>query len=152
MRCSLLLWPWFYLDFTYMCFIQTLIITCTVSEILAQIDHKDPNWTFLALHKGHLYWFRSLHISSQYWHHPNEIAWCKINGQHFSTAESFLIIWLKLRKMQNQTLPTLKAIQSYPSFDSSLVPSLGSFMHTEKKLLKSFWINGQYMSKWVKNS
>ena len=27
----------------YMCFIQTLTIRCTVSEILAEIDHKDPN-------------------------------------------------------------------------------------------------------------
>ena len=78
---------------SYMCFIQTLVITCTVSEIFAQIDHKSPNWTFLALNKGHLYWFHSLHILSQYWHHPNEVAWCKINGQHFSTAERFLIIW-----------------------------------------------------------
>ena len=33
----------------YMCFIQTFIIPCTVSEILAEIDHKGPNWTFLTL-------------------------------------------------------------------------------------------------------
>ena len=33
----------------YMHFIQTLIIRCTVSGILAEIDHKDPNWIFLAL-------------------------------------------------------------------------------------------------------
>ena len=26
-----------------------LDITCTVSEILAEIDHKGPNWTFLTL-------------------------------------------------------------------------------------------------------
>ena len=31
----------------YMCFIQTFIIQCTVSVILAEIDHKGPNWTFL---------------------------------------------------------------------------------------------------------
>ena len=30
----------------YMYFIQTLIIRCTVSEILAEIDH---NWTFRTL-------------------------------------------------------------------------------------------------------
>ena len=34
---------------SYMYFIQTLIIRCTVSEILAEIDHKGPNWTFLTL-------------------------------------------------------------------------------------------------------
>ena len=32
-----------------MYFIQTLIIRCTVSEILAEIDHKGPNWTFQTL-------------------------------------------------------------------------------------------------------
>ena len=30
-------------------FIHTLIILCTVSEILAEIDHWGPNWTFLTL-------------------------------------------------------------------------------------------------------
>ena len=29
--------------------IQTFIIRCIVSEILAEIDHKCPNWTFLTL-------------------------------------------------------------------------------------------------------
>ena len=33
----------------YMYFIQTLIIGCTISEILAEIDHKGPNWTFRTL-------------------------------------------------------------------------------------------------------
>ena len=28
----------------YMYFIQTFIIRCIVSEILAEIDHKGPNW------------------------------------------------------------------------------------------------------------
>ena len=33
----------------YMCFIETLVIAHTVSDILVQIDHKGPNWTFLTL-------------------------------------------------------------------------------------------------------
>ena len=33
----------------YMYFIQTFIIRCTVSEILAKIYHKGPYWTFLTL-------------------------------------------------------------------------------------------------------
>ena len=33
----------------FMYFIQTLIIRCTVFDIFAEIDLKDPNWTFLAL-------------------------------------------------------------------------------------------------------
>ena len=34
---------------SYICFVETLVIACNVSEILAQIDHKVPNWTFLTL-------------------------------------------------------------------------------------------------------
>ena len=33
----------------YMCFTETLVIACTVCEILAQIDHQGPNWTLLTL-------------------------------------------------------------------------------------------------------
>ena len=33
----------------YMCFIETLVMACTVSEMSSQIDHKGPNWTFLTL-------------------------------------------------------------------------------------------------------
>ena len=30
-------------------FIQTLVTSCTISDILAQVDHKDTNWSFLTL-------------------------------------------------------------------------------------------------------
>ena len=33
----------------HMYFIQTLIKRCIVSEILAEIDHKGPKWTFLII-------------------------------------------------------------------------------------------------------
>ena len=33
----------------YMYFIQTFIIRCIISEILAEIDHNGSNWTFLTL-------------------------------------------------------------------------------------------------------
>ena len=33
----------------YMCLIETLVKACTISEILAQTDHKGPNWNFLTL-------------------------------------------------------------------------------------------------------
>ena len=36
--------------YTCMCFIETLVMACTVSEMLAQTDtkdHKDPNWTLM---------------------------------------------------------------------------------------------------------
>ena len=52
----------------YTCFIQTLILRCTVYEILAQIDHKGPNWTFLTLKMTfrvipHLSYFRTVLVS-----------------------------------------------------------------------------------------
>ena len=54
----------------YMYFIQTLIISCTVSEILAEIDHKGPNWTFLTLQMTfrvipYLSYFRAILVLQQ---------------------------------------------------------------------------------------
>ena len=40
----------------YMYFIQTFIIRCTDAEILAEIDHKVPNWTFLTLKMTYCYY------------------------------------------------------------------------------------------------
>ena len=37
------------INYMYMYVIQTVIIRCTVSEIFAEIDINDPNWTFLTL-------------------------------------------------------------------------------------------------------
>ena len=47
-----------------------LIIRCTVSEILAVIDHKGPNWTFLTLKMTfrvipYLSYFRTRLVSQQ---------------------------------------------------------------------------------------
>ena len=69
----------------YMCFIQTFIIRCTVSEILAEIDHKCPNWTFLTF-KMTLNWIHTFHILGQNWFH-NKATWCNKFGQHFVTTE-----------------------------------------------------------------
>ena len=33
----------------YMCFVETLVIGLNFPEILAQMDYKGPNWTFLTL-------------------------------------------------------------------------------------------------------
>ena len=54
----------------YMCFIQTFITSRTVSEILAKIDHKGPNRTFLTLKMTfreiqHLSYFRIGLVSHQ---------------------------------------------------------------------------------------
>ena len=48
----------------YMCFIETFLIACTVSDLLAPIDHKGPDCTFLTLEMTfivipHLSYFRT---------------------------------------------------------------------------------------------
>ena len=54
----------------YMCFLETLVIACTVSDILAQIDLKGLNWIFLTLKMtfrviAHLSYFRTGFVSHQ---------------------------------------------------------------------------------------
>ena len=54
----------------YMYFKQTFIIRCTASEILAEIDHKGPNWPFLTLKMNfrvipYLSYFRTGLVSQQ---------------------------------------------------------------------------------------
>ena len=54
----------------YTCITETLVIACTVSEILAPIDHEGPNWTFLTLKMTfililHLSYFKTGLISHQ---------------------------------------------------------------------------------------
>ena len=48
-----------------MYFIQTLVTACTVSEILAQIDNKGLNWTFLTLKITPLKFENSTRITSE---------------------------------------------------------------------------------------
>ena len=56
---------------SYMYFIQTLVTACTVSEILALIDNKGINWTFLTLkitfitNQHHLKFENSTRITSE---------------------------------------------------------------------------------------
>ena len=50
----------------YMYFIQTLTILCTVSELLAEIDNKGLNWTFLTFRViPYLSYFRTGLVSQQ---------------------------------------------------------------------------------------
>ena len=69
----------------YMYFIQTLI-RCTVSEILAEIDHKCPNRTFLTL-KMTFRVIPQLSYFRQDWFHNKEAAFCNKFWQHFVTTE-----------------------------------------------------------------
>ena len=81
-------WPWFDLSMSskvklnpirwterpympyYVCFIPTVIIQCTFTEILAEIYHKGPNWTFLTFKMNfklnpYLSYYRTELISQQ---------------------------------------------------------------------------------------
>ena len=65
-----------------MYFIQTLIIRCTVSEILAEIAHKGPNCLKIT--------FRVIPYFSylgQDWFHNKEATICNKFGKHFVTTE-----------------------------------------------------------------
>ena len=159
---------------------QTLIIQCTVYEILAEIYHKGPNWTFLTLKMTfmipHLSYLRRGLLSQQIsymmqyiltvlcyywiistilwkWAKPDlsdlenellnnsikSISWQLINiipNKLYTRNKEKLSdrFWENWQKLQNLTFfgpwkITFRAIQSNPSFDSSLVPSLGSFLH-----------------------
>ena len=170
----------------YMYFIQTFIIRCTISEILAKIDHKGPNWTFLTLKMTlrvipYLSYFRAGLVSQQrsyimqsiwaalryYWiiliimgkwaksvldlendllnNSMKSISWQLINiipkklyaRNKEKLSECFWENWQNVSKQPNLTLfgrfgpfkMTFRVIQSNPSFGSSLVPSLWSFLH-----------------------
>ena len=88
-----------------MCFIQTLILQCTVSEILAQIDHKGPNWTFLTL-KMTFRVISHLHILGQYWFHNKEVTCDAINLSSTSLLKNNIINYGE--NGPNLTLFTLK--------------------------------------------
>ena len=56
---------------------------CTVSEILAEIDHKGDSIPFHTIHiLGH-----TIHILGQDWFHNKEATGCNKFGQHFVTTE-----------------------------------------------------------------
>ena len=104
-----------------MCFIETLGISCTVSEILSQIDHKGPNLTFKMTFKliPHLSYFMIGLIS-----HQEELCYYWIIS----------IIW---ENGLNLTFPTFKMtfwiIQSNPSLDSWSISSPRNCIQKVKK-------------------
>ena len=108
----------------YLYFIQTLITRCTVSQILAEVDHKGPNWTFLTLKMTftvipHHSYFRTGLLSQQ---------------------RSYMMqyIWAAWENGPNLTFPTFKMtfwiIQSLPSLDSWSISSPRSCMQDIKKI------------------
>ena len=115
-------------------FIQTFIIRCTVSEILAKIDHKGPNWTFLTLKMTfrvipYLSYFRAGLVFIN-----KEATWCNKFGQHFVTNWIISIIMGKWAKSDLSTLKmTFWIIQWNPSLDSWSISSPRSCIQEIKK-------------------
>ena len=104
-------------DFVY-AFHRTMAIEFTMSEILAQIDYKGPNWTILTLKMTfrvipHLSYFRTEFVSHQSSH----------TMQYLDSTSLLLNNIDNYGKMvQNRTFTTMKMtfwiIQSNPSLDS----------------------------------
>ena len=104
----------------YMHFIQHLIIRCTVSEILAEIDHKGPNWTFRTLKMiPYLSYFRTRFLSQQRsymmytfrqpfvtisWQLINIIRKILYTRNNEKLSDHFWENWQKVAKQQNYTV------------------------------------------------
>ena len=79
----------------YMCFIYTLVIhvACTVSVIVVQIDHKGPNWTFLALKLTFRVMVHTFRILAQALFTPKKLH----DAIHFGSTSLLMIMgkWAK---------------------------------------------------------
>ena len=109
----------------YMCFIDTLVMACTVSEKLAQIDHQIGHlWPW----KWPFEWIHTFYILGQDWLHTKEATRCIKLGQLF-------VISIRMGKLAK------------PENSSSNYPNLTVFWHFETRkrtfraiqLLKGKW-------------
>ena len=136
-------------DLLCMCFIQTLILRCTVSEIFAKIDHKGPNWTFLTLHMTfkvipHLSYFRTVLVSQQRGYLMQYIwaALCYLGIKSLIMGNGTNLTFLTLKV-------TFWIIQSNSSLDSWSISSPRSCIPKIKnKFSDQFWENCQKVTKY----
>ena len=92
---------------SYKCLIETLVIACTVSEILAQID-QNPTL------KLPLEWFHIFHIVWQDWFHTKEPTWCNTIGQHFDRFWEIKLLSEMLDGRQTTDNSTLEKARKAP--------------------------------------
>ena len=132
----------------YMYFIQTFIIRCTVSEILAEIDHKGPNWTFLTLKMTfrvipYLSYFRAGLVSQQKSYMMQSI-WAAL--RYYWIISIIMGKWAKpdLSDLENDLLNN-----SMKSISWQLINIIPKKLYTrnKEKLSNRFWENWQKVAK-----
>ena len=85
-----------------------MVIACTVSEILAQIDHPGPNWTYLTMKMTfrvitlHSY-FGTVFILQQTSYMMQECAWCMMQN-YLSNNSIKPISWQLINIIPNKLL------------------------------------------------
>ena len=132
----------------YMYFIQTFIIWCTVSEILAEIDHKGPNWTFLTLKITfrvilYLSYFRAGLVSQQR---------CYMMQYIWAALRCYWIISIIMGKWAKPDLSDLEndlLNNSMKSISWQFINIISKKLCTKnkEKLSKRFWENWQKVAK-----
>ena len=135
----------------YMYFIQTFIIRCIASEILAEIDHKGPNWTFLTFKMTfrvipYLSYFRAGLVSQQKSYMMQSI-WAAL---HYYWIISIIMgKWDKpdLSDLENDLLNN-----SMKSISWQLINIIPKKLYTrnKEKLSDCFWVNWQKVAKTAK--
>ena len=132
----------------YIYFIQTFIIRCTVSEILAKIDHKGPNWTFLTLKMTfrvipYLSYFRAGFVSQQR-SYIMQYIWAAL--RYYWIISIIMGKWAKpdLSDLENDLLNN-----SMKSISWQLINIIPKKLYTrnKEKLSERFWENWQNVSK-----
>ena len=124
------------------CVSYKLFITCTVSDILTQIDRKGQNRTFrpwqMTFRANPLPpYFGTVLLS------PQRRFFMQTNWQHFGFTERCLIIWLKMRKGQNPSFPTLT--NDFRSYSMKTMCTRCQHSHREvpcqnrRKFISPFW-------------
>ena len=128
----------------YMYFIQTFIIRCTVSEILAKIDHKGPNWTFRTFKMTfrvipYLSYFRAGLVSQQ---RSYIMQWIWAALRYYWIISIIMGKWAKsdLSDLENDLLNN-----SMKSISWQLINIIPKKLYTgnKEKLSECFWENWQ---------
>ena len=130
----------------YMYFIQTFIIRCIVSEILAEIDHKGPNLKMTFRVIPYLSYFRAGLVSQQK-SYMMQYIWAAL--RYYWIISIIMGKWAK---------PDLSDLENYLSNNSmksiswQLINIIPKKLYTryKEKLSDRFWVNWQKVSKTAK--
>ena len=128
----------------YMYFIQTLTILCTVSAILAEIDNKGINWTFLTFRVIHISYFRTGLVSQQ-----------RSYMMQYILAALHYYYWIMAIIVGTWAKPDLSYLETDLSNNSmksiswqliNIIPKK-QYTRNKEKLSDRFWENWQILAK-----